>query len=300
MSTNRKFGLTRRDFLKKSAAAAVIAGISPSLGKAVIGIKPQKSQVVLIRDEKALTVEGKPNGEVLPGMLDEAMTVLFGKDNALDAWKEIAEPNNTVGIKTNIWRYLRTPLALERHIEKRMVDCGVLADRIAADDRGVLHNSVFKNADKLINIRPLRSHHWSGVGGCIKNMIMFDPSPPKYHPDSCASLAELYDLPLIKGKTKLHVLVMLTPLFHGKGPHHFQKSYTWEYKGMIVSKDPVAADAVGVKILEAKRKEYFGKDEPFTVSPKHIRMADEKYGLGNANFSNIELVKLGYEEGRFI
>jgi hypothetical protein len=89
---------------------------------------------------------------------------------------------------------------------------------------------------------------------------------------------------------------MLTPLFHGKGPHHFQAEYTWEYKGIIISQDPVAADATGVRIMEAKRRDFFGEELPFSVSPKHIEVAEKKFDLGVADKARIDLIKLGWKE----
>lgn len=58
----------------------------------------------------------------------------------------------------------------------------------------------------------------------------------------------------------------------------------------------MAVDAVGLRIIEAKRLEYFGKMEPFAVPPKHIRLADERHHLGNANPENIELIRMGWEK----
>jgi hypothetical protein len=43
----------------------------------------------------------------------------------------------------------------------------------------------------LINVRPVRTHWWSGIGGCIKNYIMFTENPASYHPDACSSLAKV-------------------------------------------------------------------------------------------------------------
>jgi hypothetical protein len=107
-------------------------------------------------------------------------------------------------------------------------------------------------------------------------------------------------MPEIKSKTRLNILVMLTPLFHGKGPHHYQAGYTWEYNGMLLGTDPVAVDATGVRILKAKRREHFGKDEPFSVPVKHIQVAQDKFGLGVADPARIEVVKLGWKEGALI
>jgi hypothetical protein len=128
---------------------------------------------------------------------------------------------------------------------------------------------------------------------------MFD-NPPDYHDDACADLARLWELPIVKGKTRLNVLVMLTPQFHNIGPHHFDPAYTWPYRGLLVSTDPVAADAVGLRIMQQKRRLAFGEDRPLQPTAHHIRLADTVHHLGNADMSRIDLVRLGWREEELI
>ena len=238
----------------------------------------------------------RSNSNILRQMLDEAATNLFNTKNSLTAWKNIISPEDIVGIKTNVWNYLRTPVELEEIIKQRVTEAGVDENNISINDRGVLRDPVFKRATALINTRPLRTHYWSGVGSLIKNYIMFVSSPSDYHPDSCADLAAIWNLPNIKGKTKLNILVMLTPLFHSVGPHGYSPEYIWNYCGLIVGVDPVACDTVGLKILEAKRKKYFGEDRPLNPPAKHIQLADTRHKLGTSHLEKIELIKLGWEE----
>jgi hypothetical protein len=148
----------------------------------------------------------------------------------------------------------------------------------------------------LINVRPVRTHWWSGIGGCIKNYIMFTENPASYHPDACSSLAKVWELPAVKGKTRLNILLALTPLFHGRGPHHWDPRYVWQYKGLFVSYDPVAVDAMGLRLIQAKRRQHFGEDVALETPPTHIRDAEVKYGLGVSDPRRIDLVKLGWKE----
>jgi hypothetical protein len=129
---------------------------------------------------------------------------------------------------------------------------------------------------------------------------MFTDRPSKYHPDSCADLAALWKKPPVKGKTRLHILVLFTPLFHGIGPHHFNPKYTWAYKGLLVGNDPVAVDATGVRILLAKRREFFGETRPLNPPPKHIFLADTRHHLGTADPEKIDLIKIGWKEAILI
>lgn len=297
---NSRRGITRRDFLHGAAGVTLLSSAEMTVScqkteqSKDVALAAQKSKVVLVRDADAVDTNGRRNAKVLQRMLDDAVTALVGEADPIAAWKRLVRASDIVGIKSNVWRFLPTPAELEAAIKRRLIGAGVSEDLISIDDRGVLRNPIFQKATALINIRPMHTHYWSGVGGCIKNYIMFSPNPPGWHGDSCANLAGLWDLPVVKGKTRLNILVMLTPLFHSKGPHSFQKRYTWEYKGLVVGTDPVSVDATGVRIFRAKRLAFFGEDQPFSTSPKHIQVAEQKFRLGIADAERIELQKLGW------
>jgi hypothetical protein len=289
--------ITRRSLLKKAAALAAGSALLMNFPVRVFGSSGNKqSRVVLIRDEAVIDAEGKVNAAAMQDMLDKAILRLTGKSSVQQAWKGIIRPDDVVGIKTNVWSYLATPPELEKAIKSRVMEAGVAEQKISINGRGVLSDPVFQKATALINVRPMRTHAWSGVGSLIKNYIMFTPNPSSYHGDSCADLATLFDLPEVKGKSRLHILVMLTPLFHGVGPHHFNKEFTWPYKGIIAGFDPVAVDSVGLQIIQAKRREYFGEDKPLNPPAKHILLADTRHHLGTADPEMIELVKLGWQK----
>jgi hypothetical protein len=74
----------------------------------------------------------------------------------------------------------------------------------------------------------------------------------------------------------------------------------WPYYGLIVGVDPVAVDATGARIIEAKRKLYFGDDRPISPPPHHIEVAGERYGLGVSDPAQIELVRLGWKDEALI
>lgn len=288
--------ITRRTFLKNSSSAAIAGALYLNTPIKVFANDNNKSKVVLIRDENILDSSGKPQAVNLEKMLQEAIRTLTGEEKTIQAWQQMIKPDDIVGIKTNVWNYLRTPVELEKIIKKRIIECGVSEENVDVDDRDILDNPVFQKSTALINVRPMRTHDWSGVGSLIKNYIMFDEKPSRYHPDSCADLAKLWKLPHVKDKTRLNILVMLTPLFHGMGPHHFSAKYTWAYNGLLAGFDPVAVDATGVRIIQAKRREFFGEERPINPPVKHIFLADTRHQLGNADPNKIELIKLGWDK----
>ncbi len=67
-----------------------------------------------------------------------------------------------------------------------------------------------------------------------------------------------------------------------------------------MSTQPVPADATGARIIEAKRRLYFGGERPLSPSPHHIEIAGKRYGLGPSDSAEIDLVRLGSSEGALI
>ena len=298
MSFRRQIG--RREFLKSASAATLGTTLLLPKQEKIAPPPSGRSRVVLIRDLNVLDESGRPRAAVVQDMLDAGVKALTGKADPQSAWKTLIRPDDIVGIKNNRWPYLRTTPEVENALKARIMEAGVSEARLSVDDLGVLQNPVFQKATALINARPMRSHHWAGVGSLIKNYIMFIPDPSAIHPDSCADLASIWDLPLVKGKTRLNVLVMFTPQFHSFGPHSFNPKYVWKYYGLLLAFDPVAADATGLRIMEAIRREYFAEDRPLNPPAKHIAVADAKYHLGTADPQKIELIKIGYDKETFV
>ena len=294
--------ITRRKLLKDSTLAAIGASLFMNSPLKAFGNSKQNdlSKVVLIRDKNVLDENGIVDADILEKMLDEGLMKLTGMKYKEDAWASIFKPDDILGIKTNIWNHLPTPSELEDLLRKKAIGMGVIPENISVNDRGVKTDPVFQKSTALINVRPMRTHNWAGVGSLLKNYITFADNKPAYHPDSCADLATLQNLPMVKGKTRLNILVMLTPLFHGVGPHHYNKQYVWNYNGLIMGFDPVAVDATGLKIIQAKRKDFFKEDLPLNPPAKHILLADTRHRIGNANPNKIDLVKVGWEEDLLI
>jgi len=293
--------ITRRDFLRGTAYTAMATALGSSLAKEARA--EGKVKVILIREENAIDPMGNINPKVIQQMLDRGVSELTGERNPVEAWKNLFKPTDIVGIKSNVWAYLPTPEELENAIVKRLMDVGIPKKNIGIDDRGVLDNPIFKSSTALINVRPLRTHHWSGIGGCIKNYCMFVPAyqlPLYYHSDACSPLASIWSKPIIKGKTRLNILSLLRIQFYSRGPHHFDRRFVSEYKGLLIGKDPVALDSIGARLLQLQRITHFGEDRPLDTPPTHIYMADEKYKLGISDLRRIDLVKLGWTKGALL
>ncbi len=291
-------GLTRRDFLLVAAGTAMAA----TLGAGIPGEAKAEptAKVVLIRHAEVVGSDGKFRGEIVQSMLDEGVRSLVGSKDSTEAWRSLVKSSDIVGIKTNGWDRLPTPKELEAAIKRRVLDAGVPEKNVNIDDHGVRSNPVFTNATALINVRPLRTHHWAGIGSCLKNYLPFVPDPSSYHDDGCAALGKIWTYPIVKGKTRLNILSALTPQFYGRGANFFDRRYVWPYKGLIVGTDPVAVSAIGAHLLETKRIAFFGEDRALDVPPTHIIAADKTYHVGVSDLSRIRLVKLGWADEALI
>jgi hypothetical protein len=285
--------ITRRDFLRGAAGTAVAA----ALGHRPLGDAHAQTtaKVVLVRNADVLALPEKMQ-EILESMLDEALKTLLGTGDAREAWRKLIKSSDVVGVKSNEWARLPTPKPLEGAIKHRLLVTGVAEENMSIADRGVLENPVFQKATALINVRPLRTHHWAGIGSCLKNYIQYVPNRPSYHPDACAALGSIWSLPMIQGKTRLNILSVLTPQFYGRGANFFDTRYVWPYGGLIVGTDPVAVDTIGAHLLKVKRVAFFGEDRTMDAPPTHIVVADKKYNLGVSDLGRIQLVKLGWME----
>lgn len=286
--------ITRRDFLKGSAGLILVSSGLTTEPRSLLA--QAKTKVVVARNVHVLDSNAVINRDVLKTMLDDAVCALTGKKEAYAAWQSMFMKTDVVGVKSNVWHYLPTPRELESVIQQKLIDVGIPGSNISIDDRGVLDNPVFKKATSLVNVRPIRTHHWSGMGSCLKNYIMFVRNPSAYHDEGCSDLGKIWTYPVVKDKTRLNILCALTPQFYGRGAHFFDRRYVWPYRGIIVGTDPVAVDAVGAELLRKKRFAYFGEDRSLDVQPIHIAVADKKYKLGTSDLNRIEIVKLGWKE----
>jgi hypothetical protein len=319
---------TRRDFLKGSAigAAGVMLGSTGCSAMDKESHKPVpndalpegKSKVVLIREK-----EGLDSDEKIMRMLEQAMIELTGETDSAKAWAKFFRPDDVVGVKINVMMTPTSP-QISRAVTHGIMSAGVPEQKIILWDRndagrGIegsqvrnekpgfdsksLSRIVTDEATALVNVPGMKVHWLAGVAVALKNWIgaITNINVPdigvayKIHGDSCSECASINAIPAIRDKCRLIIVDALNPLFHG-GPQ-VNPRYLWPYRGIIIGADPVAVDTVCVKILEAKRREFKGADWPISPPPKHVFLAESKYRLGHANMDNIELVKLGWQEG---
>ena len=177
-------------------------------------------------------------------------------------------------------------------VREALIDAGVPADKVVHAQGGI---DKARPCTALIALPALKAHWLTGLGTAMKLYIMYSGSPSRYHDVNNANLGETWLLPDVKGKTKLVLVDALRPLCD-KGPQPDPR-YLWDYKGLIAGRDPVAIDAVCLRIVMEKRRELRGEPWPLSPPPLCVAAADEKFGLGTSRLQEIKLEKLGWSEG---
>ena len=286
--------VTRRNFIRGSVGTTLgVAILGPEWLQAS-GKKGGASQVVIIRDQKAMDASMRVNKKVLNKMLEQTLVNLTGKGNIEDSWLSLVSPKDIIGL-------VPTPHLNPTHdevvdvVRATLMAAGIPGKNIKhAQGRSVNLDSF----TALIAIPGLKAHWLTGIGTVLKNYIMYSGNPRNYHYKDSAKLGEIWNLPSVKGKTRLILVDALYPLCD-KGPQPDPR-YKWPYNGLIASTDPVAVDAVCLKIITAKREAIKGEPWPLSPPPLCIEAADKVYKLGNSQIKKINIQSFGWKKDLLI
>jgi len=281
---------TRRDFLRGTLGATL--GVSLVGTKFMTaGKKPAGSSLVtIVRDKSAMDASNTVNSDVLKAMLDQTLIKCTGQKTAKEAWGSLFKPEDTVGL-------VPTPHLNPTHSEvmdavrSSLIEAGIPKEKIVNAQGGP---DKPKACTALIALPGLKAHWLTGIGTVMKNYIMYSGNPRKYHDANSAKLGEIWNLPFVKGKTRLVLVDALHPLCD-KGPQPDPR-YKWAYNGLIAGPDPVAVDAVCLRIIMEKRKAMRGEPWPLSPPPICVESADKVYGLGTSDWNNIKVKNYGWDD----
>lgn len=274
--------VTRRDFMKGTVGAVALSAL-PQAKRA-----PKAARVVVVRDAQALNEAHAVNVAVLDRMLADTVVRVTGQKTAKDAWLSLFKPSDTIGLVPTT-HLNPTHRELVEAVRKALVSAGIPPGRIV-EAQGDIDKP--RACSALIAMPALKAHWLTGLGTSLKLYIMYSGRPSSYHGENNANLADTWLLPGVKGKTRLVLLDALRPLCD-KGPQPDPR-YMWDYKGLIASTDPVAVDAVGLRIIMEKRRALRGEPWPITPPPLCVAAADERFGLGTSRMEEITLDKVGW------
>jgi hypothetical protein len=299
--TNEKWIITRRDFMRGTVGAAIGA----SLGTSLLGVeralgvenKDRLSLVTVVRNEKVMDAEGSSiNSKILREMLDQAVMLTTGEKNAKAAWLQLVKPKDIVGLVPT--RALNaTHTELYDALEASLVEAGIPKNNIS-NVQGRTGSSLVDGCTALISLPALKAHWLTGIGTVIKNYIMFSGRPTHYHGEDSDKLGEIWHQPNVKGKTRLVLVDALHPLCD-KGPQ-VDPRYKWVYNGLIAGTDPVAVEAVCVRILEEKRRLLHGEPWPLSPPPLCLEAADRVYHLGTSKLAEIRIKQVGWAKDHLL
>jgi uncharacterized protein (DUF362 family) len=292
---NKKFVITKRDFLRGTVGATL--GASLMGPEWLIGNPAQAAgptSVFIVRDQAAMDSAFNADKGTITKMLGQVLSGITGETDINKAWLKLVKPNDIIGL-------VPTPHMNPTHdelieaVKDSLVEAGIPPENIRnAQGRSVDLESI----TALINMPGLKGHWLTGIGTVIKNYILYSGAPRNYHDQNSAKLGEIWNLPQVKGKTRLMLVDALYPICD-KGPQVDPK-FRWAYNGLIAGTDPVAVETVCLKIIQAKRDELRGEPWPITPPPICVEAADRVYKLGTSDLKSIKVETIGWAEGLLV
>lgn len=222
-----------------------------------------------------------------PALADAISTILTEiagiSENNLIIWERTSRELAQAGYTLNASSFGR------RVVGTDAVNVGY---REGIDSFGTVHSRVTRILVDLvqhsINLPVLKEHSVAGLSAGLKNMYGAVHNPNKFHGDGCHPYAaDLNYLAPIRTKHRLTVIDAVR-VQYDNGPG-YDPGRMCMYGGVIMSADPVAADRIGLEILDHCRVQ---NGRPILAEAgrevKYLAEA-EKIGLGTADRANIDL-----------
>jgi hypothetical protein len=284
--------LTRRDFLRGTmvGVAGLAASGAPAVSVINKGSTAKKTVVAVARSAGVLNAAQEIDKAAAVDVVRQAVAAAVGTKAPLQAWKQLFKPGDIVGIVTT---RAVTPVhpELVDAVKAELIAAGVPEANIRMPQRDI---AMARECTALIAMPSLKAHWLTGAGTVMKLYILYSGKASEYHMENSAKLGEIWNLDFLKGKTRLTIIDALRPLCD-KGPQPDPR-YLWNYNGVIASTDPVAAETIGLKIIQAKRDEIKGEPWPLSPPPLCVEAADKQYGLGTSDLAKIQIKKLGWSD----
>lgn len=265
--------------------------------------------------------EGKIDYSAVERLLDQAMMALTGESAVRGAWSQLFRPNDRVGIQLDVGA-LPVHQALLEAVMRRLARAGVSTSNIivyageesalfnagyalrrggdgvqvmgtdAEGFRGGLSRIVLDYCTAIINLARLRVDPQVGMCGVLANSLAAVPHVERARLQrSPQDLAAAAARATLRRNTKLCILDALRP-GHMAGEEDGSPE-TWLYRGVLVSYDPVALDAVGRSILLDKFRETNQDVSELQPPVAYLKPASERYRLGQHDLAKIEVVTTG-------
>lgn len=287
--------ITRRELLKGTltgAAGLALYG-SPLLATAAepARSKTPKSVVAIARSARALNDSLQVDKAAAADIVNQAVSAVVGTQPTEQPWKKLFQPTDTVGIVTSK-SVNPTHMELADIVRDELQATGVPEANICFPQGDI---AMVNKCTALIALPALKAHWLTGIGTVLKLYILYSGKASFYHNENSAKLGEIWNTNSLRSKTRIVIVDALRPLCD-KGPQPDPR-YMWNYNGIIASIDPVAAEAVGLKIIQAKRDEIKGEPWPISPPPLCVEAAQKEHLLGTCDLAKIDIKRLGWAEG---
>jgi uncharacterized protein (DUF362 family) len=305
---------TRRDFLKLTSAGiagiGTVAGVGHDFASAA-----DLTSVAIVRNEKSINDRNECKRAEAGRMIDRAITMLTGKGIAEDAWGAIGiRSDDIVGIKVNC---NRSSFPLFAHTELVYALCESLGSIVPANniiiyerrtseleqagftanmsDSGIrctgtdqvedfdptenVTRLVSETCTKIINLPSLKTIEGE-FGGTLFLKNHVGTVPHKQMPQCHGNTRVLCEINARKSIRDKTVLALCDGL---RGT--YQPSTPWYWKGIIASRDVIAAEVTALSVINERR---IADGISAIPIPTYVSTAASEFKLGTVNPAYIE------------
>jgi uncharacterized protein (DUF362 family) len=273
-----------------------------------------------------------PHAEAARQMVHKAVTTLAGEDDLGRAWSKFVSKDDRVGIKINCLggRMASTMKEIVDPVIEGLRAAGVADGNILIFDQfgGNMRGARFDWQDKpgklrvinhdvlgydeaptevegargrlartllwttaVINVPPLKDHDLAGVTCAMKNMVFGCVEKPQLmHRDIHVGLPHFYALEAIRGRVRLNIIDGTFCLYDG-GPKH-NPAATDRYERVFATTDPVAADAVALRVVGEHRAAHNMRSLAQVRRPATYLGLAQELGLGLADPARLRLEQI--------
>lgn len=303
-----------------SVLAARASGVQTAPAASQAASRPAPAKARVIQTSLANVFVGptlKP--DLLDVMVSETLAAVTGRSTAEDAWHAILREGDVVGLKFNRSgeAVLGTTPVLARVLVQSLGRAGWPAEKIVLieappslvaalgtrpaaagwSDETVDFGSgrdrfaaVLDQITALVNVPFLKTHNIAGMTGCLKNLShALVRQPARYHANRCSPfIADIVAADPIRRKLRLNLVNALCAVVD-EGPE-VGPNHVWQSRTLLASFDPVAADTIGLELLNAERKHRRLPVLDDDATPILFLGDAQRRGLGTASLDDIQVV----------
>jgi len=317
--------LSRRRFLISTAAASAslhcLALRRICAGEQMPGRGArERSRVIQVKSDAVITDFGIHEG-LLSDLVSVLITRVTGQRDASQGWRALLGSEDVIGLKLErgTANGIGTSEAVFRAVTASLIGAGFRRQQIIAIDvtpsvrrelgvgqpaSGWSRSAVdFKSGqDRLaawleqvtaiVNVAPIATHNICEFSGCLWNLSHSVIKHPAqfFGQKGSPHVGNIVSLPAVRDKLRVNIANGLRIPFH-RG-HDATEDDIWNAGMLVGGTDPVAVDAIGVKLVDEARRAV--RLEPLAKpgsSLAYIEHASRK-GVGQSRLHGIEWVKV--------